>query len=95
MASKHYIDTGSADSPFCVPNIGMHYEEWLLKKYSMSVMTQDGIPAFYGVAQEINHLIFEAKEHGHQLIAFGKNAKDAAAVFDELSQGLVTVEVVK
>jgi len=95
MVSKHYIDTSSPDSNFSMPDIGVDYKDWLLNKYEKSVMEQDGRPAFYGIGQKINHLIFEAKEHEHQLIAFGKNAKDVAAVIDELSHGLVTVEVVK
>lgn len=95
MANKHYIDTGSIDSQFYMPDIGAPYEEWLLKKYKTSSTVMDGRPAFYGIAQRINHLIFEAKEHDHKLVAFGKNAKGAAAVINEISHGLITVEVVK
>jgi len=95
MPGKHYIDTSSPDSNFSMPDIGVDYKSWLLSKYEKSVMEQDGQPAFYGVAQQINHLIFEAKENEHQIIAFGQHAREAAAVINELSHGLVTVEVVK
>ena len=95
MARKHYIDTSSPDSRFCMPKIGVPYEEWLHKKYNTSSTIMDGRPAFYGVAQKINHLIFEAREYEHQLMAFGKHAKEAAAVINEISQGTVTVEIVK
>ena len=95
MAKKHYIDTGSADSRFCMPKIGIPYKDWLLNKYNKSVMTQDGIPAFYGIAQQINHYIFEAREHNHTLVAFGQHAKEAAKVIQELAHHSIDVEVVK
>lgn len=93
MSKKHYIDTGSVDSNFCMPKVATDYEGWLLNKYKTSQIKQDGRPCFYGIAQRINHLIFEAKEHEHKLIAFGENAKGAANVIESLSFQLVTVEV--
>lgn len=95
MAGKHYIDTGSSDSQFCMPNIGVPYEEWLLKKYETASTIMDGRPAFYGIAQHINHLIYEAREKEHTLVAFGQHAKEAAKVIQELAHHSIDVEVVK
>jgi len=90
-----YIDTSSINSKFCMPNIDVPYEEWLMKKYKVASTVMDGRPAFYGIAQHINHLIFEARERKSTVIAFGQHAKEAAKVIEEIASYSIDVEVAK
>jgi len=93
MSNKHYIDTASSDSQFCMPNIGVPYDVWLLKKYKTASTVIDGRPSFHGIAQKINSLIFEAREHKCSLVAFGQHAKEAAKVIRALAHDSIDVEV--
>jgi len=95
MPDKHYIDTSSQDSQFSMPNIGVDYRQWLLKKYETASTVMDGRPAFHGVAQRINQLIFEARKNNHTLVAFGPHAKEVAKVIQELANNSINVEVAK